>query len=174
MKDNKEYRNNIIRQGNLVKIINPIFVTRIGYPKTVKDYLTDDIITKTQFFLKEEFDINTVVSHGLFSKNKDPELSKTLSRIVYEIAYRLAIKDKFGGPERSIHTIEIPVHKGKEYFVDKIRTAKTGLYYPSKSYSGYEDSYEAPGLYNSKTHRILYLGQINLEIENINVELIHE
>ena len=31
-----------VREGDTVRIVKPVFVTRVGYPKQVKDYLTPE------------------------------------------------------------------------------------------------------------------------------------
>ena len=124
---------NLIRENDRVRIVVPKIVTRVGYPKSVKDYVK---VAEEKYGAQLRKDIKW--------------------EWAVEIAYGLAKTDGFGGRERSLHFEEKPEILGQEFTVSGIRTVQTGTYYPphsSQTYYG-EYDYEPGGLANMKAHRL--------------------
>lgn len=130
----------IIREGDRVRVVVPKICVRVGYPKQVSDYL-EAARAKYAKLLREDM--------------KDHLVEKAL----HQIAYGMAKKDGFGGPERTLHLKDEPGIAGKEFTVWGIRTVQTGTYYPPNSWQGWTDSgydydYEPGGLADQKSHRL--------------------
>ena len=134
-------RKSIIRVDDRVRIIRPVVVVRVGYPKTVSDYLPE-AEKKFRALLHTE---------GL--------RGRVIEKVLREIAYGLAKADGFGGRQRTLHIKEIPDILGQEFRVMGIRTVKTGIYYPPahgrSGWYGEEYDYEPGGLSDEKTHRLV-------------------
>lgn len=129
---------NLIRENDRVRIVVPKIVTRVGYPKAVKDYLAQ---------AEERYGAQL---------RKDITHEWAVGKVLQQIAYGLAKTDGFGGRERSLHLEEKPELLGQEFTVSGIRTVQTGTYYPphsSETYYG-EYDYEPGRLMNMKAHRL--------------------
>lgn len=130
---------NLIRENDRVRIVVPKIVTRVGYPKAVKDYLAQ---------AEERYGAQL---------RKDITHEWAVGKVLQQIAYGLAKTDGFGGRERSLHLEEKPELLGQEFTVSGIRTVQTGTYYPpSGGYDAYNGDYdyEPGGLMNMKAHRL--------------------
>jgi hypothetical protein len=143
----RNMKKEIIRKGDKVKVVIPKFVARVGYPKTVDDYLEP---LRQQYgsnldllFFSISGDTHRFVGHD--------ESSKQRLRVERELAYLMARRDHFGGYDRTIHWLEKPEFKDSELVVIDVRTVYTGRCYPG---SGQWDDYEPGGLDNRKCHRI--------------------
>lgn len=161
MVSQKKYR---IKADDRVRIVNPVIVLRVGYPKTVSDYLKE----AESLFKKSLLDV-------IGPREADMALSK--------IAYGLAKRDGFGGSSRTLHTKVDELMRGAEFTVIDCKTAKTGEYFPPQGGADYwgECDYWPGGLSNMKTHRLLSgfslfnsYNNINPMIEECNVELIRK
>lgn len=145
----------IVRVGDWVKILEPRFVVRVGYPKSVDDYLPEVDVHMPA--------VDVVIAELVGRKNLGggPEHveRRIREKIRRDLAYLCARRDSFGGRERSLHTIELPEYAGRETFVSDVRTAVTGTYYPASGGSNYfgEDD-DPPGLMNEKRVRLAILG----------------
>lgn len=132
-------RKDIIRVGDLVRVVNPRVVSRVGYPKCVKDY--------------EEA---AWAKYGDLLR-KDMRHTRCIEKAIQQIAYGLAKADGFGGKERTLHFEGVPLLVGQEFRVQSVRMVQTGTYYPprvSRSYFG-ETDYEPGGLENMKSRRLV-------------------
>lgn len=134
-------RKNIIRVDDRVRIIRPVVVVRVGYPKAVSDYRN-----------QAEKVFGPLLDANDFG-------GRIREKVLREVAYGLARQDGFGGRQRTLHTKEIPDILGQEFCVTGIRTVKTGTYYPPTGgrggYYGDEWDYEPGGLSDEKTHRLV-------------------
>lgn len=173
-----------IKEGDVVQVIRPIFITRVGYPKAVGDYMTQEVILAADEFVRK-FDPETPQARSRFFGIKEvtlQDLSRSAATIAREVAYVMAKADGFGGSERKLHTVEVPEAMGQEFYVDGVRTAKTGIYFAPY---GTEDGWEPGGLDELKTHRLLRvstpyashefqqkIGQRTVEVERQNVEFV--
>lgn len=132
-----------IRLNDWVRVVIPKIVVRVGYPKTVDDYM-DTARDKYASKLKEDI--------------HDRHL---LDRALRSIAHGIARANGFGGTERSLHFLDVPDLLDKSFRVSGIRSVRTGTYYPP-SYSssgscwgGYEEDWEPGGLRDMKVHRLV-------------------
>lgn len=134
-----------IHVGDKVKIINPVIVDRVGYPKTLKDY-------------KNESDKQAVINLlGCSRGYQEDNLPKEIKIILSEIAHYRARSNGFGGRSRSLHCTERPELKDTWVSVSEMKTVVTGDYYPPHKYDNYEYGgyeYENGGLDNVKYHRL--------------------
>ena len=165
-------KDSVIRAGDLVRVINPIRVVRVGYPRTVKDYLPE-----IQARYKAELD--TVFRSY---RKSGYRASRIRERLELDLAYLEAKGDGFGGRQRSLHTREELSLRGQDLRVEAVRTVVTGTYYPATScpdrYYGGED-HEPGGLASAVHHRLAALEDCRLrpveepsrlEIEVCNLE----
>ena len=144
------------REGDFVRVVNPRFVTRVGYPKSVADYLPT--------VYKHDYDVkvlllkmqNKEATALMLRTERGPGYKPT--RLEWELAYFLAVKDKFGGNERSLHWNEYPEMAGKETRVLEVRSAMTGVRYAGcRGSTMFDDDHEPPALEDRKVHRIATL-----------------
>jgi len=133
--------------GDNVRIIEPCFVLRVGYPKTPADYLpaVEDAHAELALFLKS-LGINPVAKAHNQSMHT---LKKTL-------AYMLAQKDHFGGLTRSLHYNIIPGAVNATTIIQELKTVVTGHYSPG-SHGSHDNSFddgEPASLDNRTYHRL--------------------
>ncbi len=130
--------------GKRVKILNPEFVVRVGYPKQVQDYEQEVV---------SQYDTKLCQAFGPLWEG---HLRK---RILREVTYTTAKRDGFGGAQRSIHTITNPSLQGKVFEIWSTARCWTGVYY--RSWGSGED-YEPAGLGNAEAHVLLEVSCMNL------------
>lgn len=150
-------RQTTIRIDDRVRVLVPRFVTRVGYPRTVKDYLIE---------VDEELPALDALIGRLIKKPHQTKLTllpftgdvlRVRDRIRHDLAYVKAKEDGFGGRERSLHFIELPEFQGTETFVTQLRTVVTGTYYSGKPWPqlfGEHGEYDPPCLINEKRWRL--------------------
>lgn len=197
----KKLNPNIIRVDDMVKIINPIFVIRCGYPMSLDDArkeiieeyskVIDDLVYSVRQGNKFMISKNGYYENGscaLLNKEEYQKDNYKHYKIVDALAYERLISKNFGGNTRSLHTEIKEELKGIEARVLSIQYVKTGIRVPSSRYydsynGGYE--YEQGYLDKCETHKILNIGVIrqsnklwdaweayDLKIEAIHVEKI--
>lgn len=127
----------VIRPGDFVEVVDPRAVRRVGYPKCVDDYLEE---------------ANKKYGNQLRQDLRNPRITEKCLR---EIAYGLAKRDHFGGPQRSVHLMEpLPEEfAGKVFSVYNVSVAQTGEYYPPSGWG--TDWYEPGGLINRRSVRLV-------------------
>jgi len=151
---------NIIRVGDRVRVVNPVVVVRVGYPKCLADY-EKEVREKLGFQLTQLLLAAGVPEHELDS-------SRSGRKILSELAYCLGNKDRWGGRLRSLHTVEVPELRVQDFTVLEMRTAFTGVH---ESGSGQWDDYSPPCLGHAKAHRLARLGWGNTWwMETCNLE----
>ena len=176
----------IIRVGDTVKIINPVFVIRCGYPLSIKDMkkvveekFGDNIDKLIQTVWKGE---ETDHKMSLANRSKD----RAYQTILNELAYVRLKAEKYGGRTRSLHTKILENYKGLEFKVWDIKMCMTGEYVPGCRGNGWDEDSEPAYLTEAKAHKLLvldYCGPMNegkwipleephLKIEVTNVEKI--
>ena len=141
----------IIRVGDVVKVVNPRPVIRVGYPKVPADYLPD--AEKASGAAVDE------LLKPYWRHSSDPRMKWLRNKILSDMAYVLAGRDGLGGGERQIFFRD-PKDSviGRHCRVKRIRIAKTGTYFSPTGYScpySGEYDYECGGLKNEKTHKLL-------------------
>ncbi len=179
-------KKNVYRVGDTVRIVNPMFVERVGYPlvwpmlmeefesklPAVRAAMCDLIVGGTP---EDEFKFNRRVSR--IAEGETDKTDRDFLKGVCMAACRLR---GFGGNERSLHYFKKDAisgdnehMRGAVYEVTGRRVVKTGTRYPaSGGYDGFsgEHDYEPGGLSGERTHVLLTVGY--MEIEAANVELV--
>lgn len=164
----KKSKEDVIRVGDRVKVVNPRWIKRIGYPLIWTD-LTEEVETdpRTMEALKVMgFKVN-------FHKGPPPDFVKT-------VAMMRVHQRGFGGPDRTIHyhpiaaddatfmdSIDMVPHHGyvgRTVLVLGKQLAKTGV--RLSGYGDYED-YTPPELTEVKTHIILKTIYGNIEDKDV-------
>jgi len=128
------------RVGDLVKVVNPVFVDRVGYPVCV-----DDFVKPAQ---------TAMYSAGLLARFTPTSTEKDAIRAFARV---LAKRAGFGGNVRSLHTTTHPDLRDVECLVVNKKRAVTGIRVPG--YGGqarlmHEDA-EGPYLKDSKQYTLL-------------------
>lgn len=147
-------RENVIRVGDMVEIVDPEFFVRCGYPKSVDDEARRIAIEHTGSIRE------------LLRKCDCPDYTHLaglkINRIAREIAHLSLRSYGYGGNTREIYTERNAERAGERYFVLRKKIVRTGKYY--RSWGNGED-YEPGGLDNQACHVILTLSSFGLMIE---------
>jgi hypothetical protein len=171
-------KGNGIRIGDRVRVVNPEFFVRCGYPM-VFQYEAKRVVRDRRESIESFLRSHDIEPYRLDSLGLHPAVTK----IAKVLAYELCKAKKWGGRERKIYTHRFDLYAGQDFSVASVRFVKTGEYISGEcygTYGGYE--YEPAYLSNEKTHRILKLNIFDLipgqdwhnplEIESANVELL--
>jgi hypothetical protein len=136
--------------GTKMRIVNPIFVTRVGYPKSYEDFLPE---------ARNILAANKLITSGYVTRGNSLEPDEgelwfppREQRLITSLAHVLVDKVKHGGNERTLHTINRPELAGKEVEVIATKRAVTGVRYAAAYYS---DGDWEPGGLNSARHHCL-------------------
>lgn len=149
------------RVDDLVKIANPQFFVRCGYPLCKKDAykaLDEGEVGKR---VKELLKSLKMESHIRAYPGVSEAMTWDYRKILDVFASGWLYQRNFGGPERTIHTKEIPELKDKVFRIVAQKFCKTGIRKSGTGCGGYweSDDYDPPYLDDVKTHRILALAQ---------------
>lgn len=159
-------KKHVYRQGDLVRIVRPLVVTRVGYPFDLKAEAAriGDVHYAAICALLDE------VLPELAPTHLDPNWH-AYTALTHKIAYIVGARRGMGGKERRIYTDNRPDILDHQWCVESKRTTMTGTYYsPGGSY----DDYEPGGLSGASCHLLLtvyrtdYFGE-QIEIEAANV-----
>lgn len=175
--EKKATRPERIRKGDRVRVVNPEFFVRCGYPKCL-DGESKVVLEKFGGVINGMIWEDASASVRL----RDGHL---LTKVCRELAYARLKASGFGGQERTIHTKRIDDLAGREFVVCGVKFCKTGTYVHGGSCGEYGEEYDPPYLDGEKTHKILSLAypaknppgngffmsfEANLSIEAANVE----
>lgn len=176
-------KKDIIRPGDIVRIVNPEFFLRCGYPLTLKDgikMIMDDengitaLEDAIKIILEDKTEFQTLDGVVVPKNTNTIRLakgSKDFYNIVKILAYYRIRKEKFGGRERKIYTRKIEKAKDYEFIVLRKKMVVTGNYIPPSKSGGYEyEEWDPPYLDNAKSHMILYLNDDSVDGENFYVD----
>ncbi len=155
-------RKHVYRVGDMIRIVKPLFVERVGYPTVW-----------TSYFEKYKTHPKLIEAMALLDlPNPGGRAQREFAEGAARAANRLA---GFGGRERTIHhfAYERSDYCGEETAILAKRVVRTGTYYPPSGGRfwtdyGYEYYYENGGLDEAKSH-VLLLTRLG-EIEAANVE----
>lgn len=166
-------KKDIVRPGDIVKIINPEFFIRCGYPLSLKDgvkMILDDEkgIQALENAIKEILKDKNGLDNKIIPINGNSFQSILRSHDFYNIvrilAYYKILKEKFGGNERKIYTKKVKEAKGHEFTVLSKKMVVTGKYIPGSRLRRWEDDdYDPPYLDDTKSHMILYLSDGSID-----------
>ncbi len=157
----QENKKHVWRPGDRARVLEPVFVTRVGYPKTVDDYLpqVDEHDADLMEFLRKLLD-REVAAEGPALILRSHLTEKMLEhaavlRVKRQLAYLVAKRDGFGGRERVLHTVRVPEAALEIIEVGKVKRAVTGTYYPPTGWSSLDgDDYEPGGLSSPVHHQL--------------------
>lgn len=154
-------RKHVYRVGDRIRIVNPQFVERVGYPTVWTSYFET---YKTHPKL-----IEAMALLGL--DNPGGRAMREFAEGAARAANRLA---GFGGRERTIHYFK---YDGMDYAgeitaVLAKRVVRTGVYYPPSGGKiwtdyGYEYDYQDGGLDDAKSHVLLCTRYGEIEATNV-------
>jgi hypothetical protein len=160
-------RKHVYREGDPVRIVNPIIVKRVGY--------AFDIHAEAQRIGEQHLaDIN-----ALFDKIL-PDLAPielgrdhySFDGLALKLAFIVGRYRGLGGKERRLWTEEQPDVLNHRWFVSGKRVAMTGTYYPPGGRYTYDGDYdyEPGGLEHAKGHLLLKLNRRDWLGDTIEVE----
>lgn len=158
-------RKEVIRVDDLVKVVNPEIVVRVGYPMS-KEMALEEVnkLHRKQLhaFLAELGYVQKCSDFkGLLMETE--KYGGVLDKIMRELAYVHLHKQGFGGRTRSVHTSTEERLRDQTYKVVNIRYTRVGEYYAPYSSAGSfweEPEWEPGGLDKAKTVKILQLCEI--------------
>lgn len=132
----------LIRPGSWVKVVDPLVVDYVGYPKHPKQFTRQ----------AEQF----LVSAGLIGSNQFCTYNRSERKLIDQLAYHFCYKERFGGNERKVHLKSHPmVEIDQILYVYDVKYAKEG----TRTYEGPEEGYS---FYPKKTCKLLEF-QLNSE-----------
>ena len=143
----------IIREGDKVEIVNPVFVRRVGYPLCL-----DDGVKAVSAIAGAEIERLLGMFHHV--SHLAPPYSRERNRRAIEraLASEWLRSQGYGGRERSLHLVERPEFKGKVAWVRHMKTRHTGTYQPGHTYNTIDGcESDPPYLDKISTHRIATL-----------------
>lgn len=172
-----DIKRHVYRVGDVVRVVNPRFVERVGYPlvwpmlmpefeaklPVVREAMKDLIVGEEPEGLKFN------------SRMMSAEANATDRDFLKGVCMAAVRIRGFGGGARSIHyrdSESVEHARGAVTTVHKRRVVKTGTRYGARSYTSYEGEYdyEPGGLSDEATHVLLYTDWG--EIEACDVELV--
>lgn len=168
-------KKHIYRVGDKIRIVNPRFILRVGYPLVFKDLIPEfeshpNLQKAMRLLLLNE---SEQTKDSPILEDLYPTFSprgKVARDFIAGVAKAANRMRGFGGPDRQIFTEELPYVKDQIVDVLGKRTVKTGKYFPPSHYVSYEGEhyYEAGGLSDEKIH--ILLSTTYGEIEETDVE----
>lgn len=172
----KKTKKEVFRICDQVKIINPEFFVRVGYPFD-KEYAIRNLISE-----KEKSTLRELLGFSLLYSERHQRTEKTYFEMLDRLAYHKLQLARFGGSERKIFTKRKEEFLNKEASVLTKRVVQTGI---REYYSDYDPEEDRNGGYyglaNQKSHVILEINSFDrdeitsgpyLWIEEKNVEKI--
>lgn len=165
----------VYRVDDIVRVVNPEIVVRVGYPLTKQDALNNDYIHTIMRAVGAEQDES--ITGGL---DYEPSLYHDLLNALSSWWLK---QRNYGGKERRIYTERDERLLQTKWRVLSRRRVKTGTYHPGGYSCGYDfaPDYDPPHLRNEQTHVLLALEPLTfplyeeipsrIEIEAANVEL---
>lgn len=146
----------VLRIGDTAILRDTRRVLRVGYPKALVDYKAElegipEVGGKIWELLR--------AARGKTQDRFQPKFDQAVEDILWKLAKDRALRDSFGGRERSVHLVDSGTAAGSEVKISSLRSVNTGLYCsPSPSaydsFNGDWDGGDTGGLENMKVTRI--------------------
>lgn len=167
-------KKDIIRVGDYVRVVKPNRFLRCGYPLTIHDVMPE------VHRMVSETDLTDYICSALEVNHQQLDEYGKFNTFLRNIAYCKLRQKKFGGRNRSIHTVFDPSLQDVVGKVSIIKYHKTGMYVPGSCYTTIDSEYDCdpPFLSNEKTHKILSItyvsnGSLIVPFDYLNIEDIH-
>jgi len=121
---------NVIRRGDRVKVVNPLLVTRVGYPLSQETVIREHMDEQDKAILE-----GWLAKHGIryaWNELGSSEISCSLyeqesDKIIRAMARIIQHSKRYGGNIRSVHKIEKPDLAGKTLQVISKRVVYSGV-----------------------------------------------
>lgn len=139
---------NIIRQGDRVRIVRPMVVTRVGYPLGIEDGIQYVRSNMGQA-------IDALVPNSDLKLFADPPYQHERHQIERALALIWLKQKRYGGPVRSVHVEEAPSLEGRTAFVLNVKTRYTGTY--NHGFTDWQGEHTPAYLGSPVVHRIAEL-----------------
>ncbi len=159
-----------LKQGDHVKIINPILVNRFGYPlntKIIKNEFTAEQRKEVwDFFRKFVTGRSPLPDEGWEGLLGEDDYNKSpdgLGQVLHGLAYGILKARNHGGNRRQLYTQVFPELEGGTTIIKSRKVVKTGTRVPgSGGYCSYTGEYDYdPGyLADEKTHVLYEIGRV--------------
>lgn len=151
-------KDDIIRIGDTVEIIEPEIYVRTGYE------LSKESI-KLQFSDEDRKKISDLVLHFKLGDSNTPRVLcdktiKAFEKIEDEIAHILLLQRQFSGSERKIFTEQNPHLKNVKATVEGRFTKITGIYHRGSSYQSWDEWDYTPAYLNKQKCHTFYRLQL--------------
>jgi len=155
-----------IKKGDWVRIINPEFFIRCGYPLCLGDAqekIKEKHGKRIDDFINKTFESESVADYSFNVPNF--KIEQCYDRILMALSRHYVYLNGFGGKERKIYTKNIPEHKDKIYRVAEKSYKVTGHYCAGYSGYSYEGEYDCEPAYleDQKRRTLLHLSQYTVE-----------
>lgn len=160
-------KNKALKEGDYVKIVNPVFVNRFGYPlntKIIKNEFTPEQRKQVETFFCDFVGLgqhNFITEFGpvVFTPAKNPA---GLAQVFHGLAFGILKSKGHGGSKRQLYTQEFPDLKDGVALIYKRKVVKTGTRVPSSGGYDYwgEYDYELGYLEGEKTHVLYEIGRV--------------
>ena len=144
----------VFRKNDLVKIINPVLVERVGYPLTIQKVIDECFSKEEEQKIEEFLRFFKCTSERIF----EVKPNRTRVDIIHAIASAKLRQLGWGGKERSLHLHTVESLKDTEVYICKKKVVQTGTYFaPSGGYDSWTGEYDSEpgGLDNRKSHILL-------------------
>lgn len=144
----------VIKEGDVVKILEPNVFVRVGYPFNL-EYAKNNLVTE------EEREMIGKLSRDICFIDQYTRNERTYNSILNAVAYKKLKDSGFGGNERKIFTkIDDTLDLEANYTVISKKMVRTGIYSHGSKGSYYPEDADPPTLYSCRNHQILQLGKI--------------
>lgn len=172
-------KKHVYRIGDKVRIVTPSVFLRCGYPIDIAELAEK---------LSVEYgpDVQALVARmaGYVHDPAMPDMTSLigskvrggmfLSNLFERFAYVVAKQQRFGGRDRTLHTVTKPEYIGRECSVVGKNTCKTGRHFGPSSYGPEDDyDYDPGGLEGEQTHVILALSSLDWLDAPVRIEARH-
>lgn len=147
-------KRSVIRVGDKVKILNPQFFVRCGYPWS-KQYVIDHVITEDDKSELRKFVDRLAggcTNDALFNSM---EGDKCYGEMLDRLGAGVLKRNKYGGRERTLHTVAYEKFLGMTFVVADKKVVYSGHY--NAGSSSLDGEFDPPYLGSAKAHIILSL-----------------
>lgn len=138
--------------GDVVKVIDPTFVVRVGYPFTpAMAYAELNTSTNRQLLIDMMHEVGV---DPYYNTHRGEVMTQPVHNMLDKLSYELVRTRNFGGPDRTLHTQKFPDMKDCYFRVEYLKRTVTGTRV-SGTWCGEE--WEPATMENAKHHQLIGL-----------------